>query len=77
MMVNEAVLSSGSIAQLDTDGIRLRQDDGDKINALEFFLSYDDLRDLVALADALAMSATYNALRDRYPQPFHALTVLP
>jgi hypothetical protein len=76
MMINEAVLSSDSIAQLDADGIRLKQD-RNGINDAEFFVSYDDLRDLVALADALGLSATYDAIREHYSRPFDKLRIIP
>jgi hypothetical protein len=68
MMINEAVLGSGSLAQLDADGIRLRQDKNG-INDAEFFLTYNDLRDINALVDALGRQSEYARLVERYSSP--------
>jgi hypothetical protein len=71
MMISEAVLDSGSLAQLDADGIRLRQDSGSgRINDVEFFLTYRDLMDLNALVGAMGRSVHYNQLVERYAGPF-------
>jgi hypothetical protein len=68
MMINEAVLTSTALCQIDADGIRLRQDDKGT-NDAEFFLSFDDLRDINALVDALGRKSEYMALRERYASP--------
>jgi hypothetical protein len=55
MTINEAVLASGTLAQLDDEGIRLLQDSArpHAINDVNCFITYLELRELNRLARAL------------------------